>query len=307
MISNWFTVPRAADLGLRGVVYLLRNMENGKVYVGQTGQQLLRRLYCYAKSAPNPHLAAAISKYGLSAFEVSVLGSSLDRAERIALERKTIASLGSMSPAAGYNKTEGGEATQFSPETRAAISLRLAGNQHAKGKKLSIKTRGLMSLAHKGKPHSAATRAALSAALRGRPKPAHVTEAARAGLIRWHAWRRYRDQEAKSQCADGAHVQHLYPENGCPKKNETAETFEAWSLICLNTLQRGSWQFNSVWDPEKYDAMCVYGQLKDGRWRISLYSTKPEVDCGAICKAFGGGGHVGAAGFVCDELPWRNA
>jgi len=115
----------------------------------------------------------------------------------------------------------------------------------------------------------------------------------------------YRDQEAKSQCADGAHVQHLYPENGCPKKNETAEAFEAWSLICLNTLQRGSWQFNSVWDPEKHDAMCVYGQLKDGRWRVSLYSTKEEVDCGAVCKALGGGGHKGAAGFICDILPWN--
>lgn len=123
--------------------------------------------------------------------------------------------------------------------------------------------------------------------------------------IRGRAILSYRDQEAKSQCADGAHVQHLYPENGCPKKNETAETFEAWSLICLNTLQRGSWQFNSVWDPEKHDAMCVYGQLKDGRWRVSLYSTKEEVDCGAICKALGGGGHKGAAGFICDILPWN--
>lgn len=134
-------------------------------------------------------------------------------------------------------------------------------------------------------------------------EPGYVQEAIDSGT----AILDYRDQEAKSQCADGAHVQHLYPENGCPKKNETAEAFESWSLICLNTLQRGSWLFNSVWDPEKHDAMCVYGQLKDGRWRISLYSTKPEVDCGAICKAFGGGGHVGAAGFVCDELPWRNA
>lgn len=27
--------------------------------------------------------------------------------------------------------------------------------------------------------------------------------------------------------------------------------------------------------------------------------------CGAIAKALGGGGHKGAAGFVCDDLPWN--
>lgn len=33
--------------------------------------------------------------------------------------------------------------------------------------------------------------------------------------------------------------------------------------------------------------------------------TKPEVDCGAIAKLLGGGGHRGAAGFICGELPWK--
>lgn len=118
----------------------------------------------------------------------------------------------------------------------------------------------------------------------------------------------YRDQEAKSLCVDGCHETRLPVPDDFKYVNggATLEVTGSYvKLICLNSLQRGSWQFNSVWDPEKHDAMCVYGQLKDGRWRVSLYSTKPEVDCGAICKAFGGGGHVGAAGFVCDELPWE--
>lgn len=42
-------------------------------------------------------------------------------------------------------------------------------------------------------------------------------------------------------------------------------------------------------------------------WRVSLYSTKPEVDCGAIAKLLGGGGHRGAAGFICEKLPWDDA
>jgi oligoribonuclease NrnB/cAMP/cGMP phosphodiesterase (DHH superfamily) len=116
----------------------------------------------------------------------------------------------------------------------------------------------------------------------------------------------YRDQEAKSLCADGAHVEYLLPPGG-PFKGQRVnqQTMEGWCLVCLNSLQRGSWQFNSVWDPEKYDAMCVYGRLKNGKYRVSLYSTKEEVDCGAIAKALGGGGHKGAAGFICDKLPWE--
>lgn len=116
----------------------------------------------------------------------------------------------------------------------------------------------------------------------------------------------YRDQEAKSLCADGVHVEHLFPPGG-PFKGQwvNQQSVEGWRLICLNSLQRGSWQFNSVWDPEKHDAMCVYGRLKNGKYRVSLYSTKEEVDCGAIAKALGGGGHKGAAGFICDKLPWE--
>jgi nanoRNase/pAp phosphatase (c-di-AMP/oligoRNAs hydrolase) len=30
------------------------------------------------------------------------------------------------------------------------------------------------------------------------------------------------------------------------------------------------------------------------------------VDCGAIAKSYGGGGHVKAAGFSCKDLPFLN-
>jgi oligoribonuclease NrnB/cAMP/cGMP phosphodiesterase (DHH superfamily) len=43
------------------------------------------------------------------------------------------------------------------------------------------------------------------------------------------------------------------------------------------------------------------------RVQVSIYSEKPYVDCGALAKAFGGGGHRGAAGFWCDKLPWTVA
>ncbi len=56
---------------------------------------------------------------------------------------------------------------------------------------------------------------------------------------------------------------------------------------------------------EPYDLMITFVRRKDKLWNVSLYSTKPDVDCGAIAKSFGGGGHKGAAGFQCDELPFE--
>lgn len=75
--------------------------------------------------------------------------------------------------------------------------------------------------------------------------------------------------------------------------------------ICLNTPLFSSQSFDSVYDPEKHDLMVPFAELANGKWKVSLYSTKPEIDCGAIAKTFGGGGHKQAAGFVCDRLPWE--
>lgn len=45
--------------------------------------------------------------------------------------------------------------------------------------------------------------------------------------------------------------------------------------------------------------------LHDGtEFVVSIYSEQPDVDCGALAKTFGGGGHRGAAGFRCTALPW---
>lgn len=56
---------------------------------------------------------------------------------------------------------------------------------------------------------------------------------------------------------------------------------------------------------EPYDLMITFVRRKDKLWNVSLYSTKPEIDCGEIAKSFGGGGHKGAAGFQCEELPFE--
>lgn len=76
--------------------------------------------------------------------------------------------------------------------------------------------------------------------------------------------------------------------------------------ICVNRGFTNSKVFDSVWNPTEYDIMITFCRLPlpKRKWTVSLYSDKPEIDCGAIAKNFGGGGHKGAAGFQCDELPF---
>lgn len=78
-----------------------------------------------------------------------------------------------------------------------------------------------------------------------------------------------------------------------------------YRAIACNTGLVNSQLFDSVWDPEQYDVMLTFQRKRKGLWTVSLYSTKDNVDCGAISKSFGGGGHKGAAGFQCEDLPFE--
>lgn len=77
------------------------------------------------------------------------------------------------------------------------------------------------------------------------------------------------------------------------------------ALRCLaaNFGPSNSKLFDSLWDPEKYDAMLLYSyRPKNKLWTISLYTTRDDVDVSVVAKAYGGGGHKGAAGFQVEEL-----
>ena len=79
--------------------------------------------------------------------------------------------------------------------------------------------------------------------------------------------------------------------------------FEGLRAICINRGNTNSLVFKSVYDPAKHDLMIAFVK-RPGKWTVSLYSDKPEVDCSALALARGGGGHHGAAGFQCQELPF---
>lgn len=74
-------------------------------------------------------------------------------------------------------------------------------------------------------------------------------------------------------------------------------------FLCVNQERFNPINFGIDYHKQGYDGFACFW-LKDGKWNWSLYNDNGEVDCSAICKQYGGGGHKGAAGFVCefDEL-----
>lgn len=88
------------------------------------------------------------------------------------------------------------------------------------------------------------------------------------------------------------------------------EHFEVnhFKAICANRGFTNSKVFDSVYNPARHDLMITFCRLKPPvhKWTVSLYSTKEDIDCGMIAKTFGGGGHKGAAGFQCEQLPFEH-
>ena len=83
--------------------------------------------------------------------------------------------------------------------------------------------------------------------------------------------------------------------------------FGDFRAICCNRGFTNSKLFDSVYDPEAHEVMITFCRLKPPAhmWKVSLYSARDDVDCGAIAKVWGGGGHKGAAGFQCKNLPFE--
>jgi hypothetical protein len=104
---------------------------------------------------------------------------------------------------------------------------------------------------------------------------------------------RYRDTYCADMCETyGYAIKINAPLEGHP-------SYRAW---CTNIYRFGSQGFGPRF--KDYD-LCV-GYVHDGRnFTVSLYST--TVDVSEIAKIYGGGGHKGAAGFVCEELPWKRS
>lgn len=107
-------------------VYLIRNKVNGKAYVGQTTRDIDTRWreHCLTQGKCRI-LENAIRKYGIDAFEVSVVATVSTQDELNRLERLTCEALNTYAPH-GYNLREGGGAKGRMHEQTKQIIRELA-------------------------------------------------------------------------------------------------------------------------------------------------------------------------------------
>lgn len=81
-------------------------------------------------------------------------------------------------------------------------------------------------------------------------------------------------------------------------------TFEGYRALAINRHRGGTDFFKSLATPE-IDIFLAFTWIPAGKWTISIYSNKPEIDVSAIAKKYEGGGHFGAAGFQAKKLPFE--
>lgn len=138
-------------------VYVLQNLVNGKVYVGQTKSPSKRKathFYNARKGIARP-LYAAIRKHGVENFAFEVLEECIDDVvnER---EQYWVAHFDSFNPEKGYNLTSGGnQLIEFSEEV-----VQRTCNHH---------------VGMRGRHHTAATREKMREACRRREVPSEET------------------------------------------------------------------------------------------------------------------------------------
>ncbi len=106
-------------------IYILKNRNNKKLYIGQTIQKIERRLRSYVKGYAHYYINNAIQKYGWDNFEKFVYEVPEDFLDYFEVE--LIKNLNTLSPN-GYNLTTGGNKNKhFSNDLRQKLSLSQKG------------------------------------------------------------------------------------------------------------------------------------------------------------------------------------
>jgi hypothetical protein len=126
---------------------------NGKVYIGITGQDPLRRWQNGYGYRLNAYFFKAIVKYGWDNFTHEIVQAGLTKEEACTIEVELIDLYGSTDPAKGYNLSHGGEHSTPTQETRQKISEANRGRKpHTYGKHLSAEHRRKISEHYAGGP-----------------------------------------------------------------------------------------------------------------------------------------------------------
>jgi group I intron endonuclease len=124
-------------------IYLLINIINGKVYIGQTWRSLKERFSSEGRGyAACPYLYNAIKKYGWGNFESGKLAVVSSQKEANEAEDYFINFYSSRDPKLGYNIRGGGATGQLSNETKQKLSILNSGEKnHFFGKTHTTETK----------------------------------------------------------------------------------------------------------------------------------------------------------------------
>ena len=154
-----------------GLLYVIKNKINAKVYVGITKDTLDRRWTEHTSKArcgkQRYALYNAMRLYGVENFSIEVLAEYSNWEDLCSAEIAKIAELDSVK--SGYNMTKGGEG-QLGRVCSEQVKQKLS--RLNRGKQLSSEHRAKISLANKGKAHTQAHKAKIGLANKGRKSPA---------------------------------------------------------------------------------------------------------------------------------------
>lgn len=104
-------------------IYLLTNVANGKIYIGQTWEHPVEKRMGNGNQYSNsPYLYAAIKKYGIENFRYAVLAECDSQEQADQSEIENIIAYNSRDPKIGYNLKEGGSAGKHAEETKLKIA-----------------------------------------------------------------------------------------------------------------------------------------------------------------------------------------
>lgn len=173
-------------------VYSIRNLQNGKVYIGSTSAMGFReRLKDHLRSLrrhahPNSHLQRAWDLYGERSFVFEILDVISDKAMIAPKEQSYIDNI---PPDQCYNIAPAMPGKPLSPETKAKISAKVSASllghivsdeskqrmsAAAKGRKRTPESVAKTAAGNRGKSPSQEVRDKISAALKGRRRPPEV-------------------------------------------------------------------------------------------------------------------------------------
>lgn len=117
-----------------GIIYLITNQINGKIYIGQTIQNIKKRFETHAAPGKNRTtvISKAIKKYGKDNFSIEIIDDALSKEELNKKEIFYINSYSSLRPY-GYNVAIGGCITSASDESKSKVRSKSLENNGSIG------------------------------------------------------------------------------------------------------------------------------------------------------------------------------